>query len=122
MSGQERWQWKHGLSFVSDLYHSEEFALKAAVRATTGGSDDGIAVRRVVVDEWREVGIGGYKDEEVANDTGFEKGDVVKHDEGFYGLVTGINRDQLLLVSLFGEAEPYFWSPSQCTLVERKDS
>lgn len=57
------WQWKHG-AFESEVYPTKEGALFWAVRATTGGSDDDIAVREVVLGEWQAVDYRGLVSEQ----------------------------------------------------------
>lgn len=120
----EFWQWKHGPHYLSDLYTEESQALYWAERATTGGSDDDIAVRRVVANDWREVVSGGYADLVFINETGFEVGDIVLHtfhEEKAIGYVEAVSKYGLL-VSLFGVATRYNWAPEQCTLLSRPEA
>lgn len=123
MTGNEFWQWKNG-SFLSDLHETEEEALYWAERATTGGSDDDIAVRSLYAAPWREVIPGGYADLQYVNDTGFEPGDIVERDfagEKSVGRVEVINRYGLQ-VSQFGTDYRTHWVPGLCRLLSRPGS
>jgi isopenicillin N synthase-like dioxygenase len=59
----ENWQWKHG-TYESDPFESLDAAVYWADRATTGADDDGIAVRRVLVEDWRRLNSQGWMDPE----------------------------------------------------------
>jgi hypothetical protein len=105
------WQWKHE-AYVSDLLDTEEQAMKDAGRASTGGGDEDIAVRRLSAGPWVPVDFNGYK---------YTVGDLVKHTfqkQETVGKVIAVG-DGGVTVERFNDTNTYVWLFSEISMLAR---